>query len=86
MIHIRYDDAEEAHFGHRYACGLTALPHGDKHFYSSDALAFTELGADCPGCNPTPRRIGAPLSQLSGRPGEPGFAAFSAIAASWGYE
>lgn len=31
-------------------------------------------------------RIGTPISQLSGRPGHPGYERFKSIAASWGYE
>lgn len=31
-------------------------------------------------------RGGTPLSQVSGRPGQPGFDLFCAIAASWGYD
>lgn len=30
--------------------------------------------------------IGTPISQLSGRPGHPGFAEFCRIAKSWGYD
>ena len=30
-------------------------------------------------------RIGTPISQLSGRPGHPGYDRFKTIAASWGY-
>jgi hypothetical protein len=38
---------------------------------------------------PAPRpisEIGTPISQLSGRPGEPGLAEFCRIAKSWGYD
>ena len=38
---------------------------------------------------PIPRegkRLGTPISQLSGRPGEAGFAEFCRIAKSWGYD
>ncbi len=31
-------------------------------------------------------RLGTPISQLSGRPGHPGFERFCAIGRSWGYE
>lgn len=31
-------------------------------------------------------RVGTPISQLSGRPGHPGYDRFVAIAASWGYD
>jgi hypothetical protein len=32
------------------------------------------------------RPLGTPISELSGRPGEPGWEKFKAIARSWGYE
>ncbi|WP_291208936.1 hypothetical protein [Hyphomonas sp.] len=32
------------------------------------------------------RPLGTPISKLSGRPGEPGFAEFCRIARSWGHE
>lgn len=32
------------------------------------------------------RPRGTPISQLSGRPGEPGYAEFKRIAKSWGYD
>ena len=31
-------------------------------------------------------RLGTPISELSGRPGHPGYAEFCRIARSWGYE
>jgi hypothetical protein len=31
-------------------------------------------------------RLGTPLSELSGRPGHPGYDRFVAIAKSWGYD
>lgn len=34
----------------------------------------------------TMQQIGTPISQLSGRPGHPGFDNFSRIAGSWGYD
>lgn len=34
----------------------------------------------------TMQQIGTPISQLSGRPGHPGFGDFSRIAGSWGYD
>ena len=83
MIHIQNDPSDPERKG-RFACGLDALPPGDKWFGCYEFIA--DLKADCPGCNPTPRQLGTPLSQLSGRPGEPGFAEFSRIASSWGYE
>lgn len=44
---------------------------------------------DCiPGAQPRDldRPIGTPLSELSGRPGNPGYAEFCRIAKSWGYD
>jgi hypothetical protein len=85
MIHIRVDD-EELNSKRRFACGIgPELPAGDTYYFPEDALCFHK--ADCPGCNPGgPEPIGRPLSQLSGRPGYPGYHQFCEIAASWGYE
>lgn len=83
MIHIRVDD-EELNSKRRFACGVGPdLPPGDQYYFAGEAMADR---ADCPGCNPTPRQIGTPLSQLSGRPGEPGYERFKSIAASWGFD
>ena len=38
---------------------------------------------------PEPRpegKLGTPMSQISGRPGHPGYAEFKRIARSWGYD
>ncbi len=86
MIHILDDSHGDGTLAkRRMICGIAgALPAGDVFWYPSEANADY---ADCPGCNPDgPRRRGTPLSQLSGRPGEPGFAEFCRIAESWGYE
>lgn len=84
MIHVRVDD-EELNSKRRFACGLGPdLPKGDIYYFQSEAAADR---ADCPGCNPSgPRRVGTPISQLSGRPGQPGYDEFCRIARSWGYE
>ena len=84
MIHIRIDD-EELNSKRRFACGLGPdLPKGDVYYFQNEAAADR---ADCPGCNPAgPRRLGTPISQLSGRPGQPGYDEFCRIARSWGYE
>lgn len=83
MIHIRVDDFE-SNAKRRFACGIGPdLPAGDSYFFE-DELGC--LHADCPGCNPDGVQLGTPISRLSGRPGEPGFAAFCEIARSWGYE
>lgn len=84
MIHIRIDDEIE-NAKRRFACGIgPQLPDGDVYFFESELQARR---ADCPGCNPAgPAPYGTPLSELSGRPGHPGYDRFRAIAASWGYE
>ena len=83
MIHIRIDNSDNAH--RKMACGIgPELPPGDVYFFASERQAER---SDCPGCNPAgPRQLGTPLSQLSGRPGEPGYQEFKRIAQSWGYE
>lgn len=84
MIHIRIDD-EELNSRRKFACGLgPELPPGDTYFFQSEALA--DVKADCPGCNPNPRQLGTPLSELSGRPGQPGYERFVQIARSWGHD
>lgn len=35
---------------------------------------------------PRDRPLGTPISQLSGRPGQPGYEEFCRIARSWGYD
>lgn len=84
MIHIRVDD-EELNSKRRFACGLGPdLPPGDVYFFESESAADR---ADCPGCNPAgPRRLGMPISELSGQPGKRGYAEFVRIARSWGYD
>ena len=84
MIHIRIDN-EELNSKRKFACGIGPdLPEGDQYFFEGEAAANR---ADCPGCNPAgPRKFGTPLSEISGRPGTPGYAEFCRIARSWGYE
>lgn len=84
MIHIRIDE-EELNSKRRFACGIGPdLPTGDVYYFAGEINADR---SDCPGCNPHgPRQFGTPLSQLSGRPGKPGYAEFKRIARSWGYE
>ncbi len=83
MIHIRIDDEAE-NSKRRFACGLgPELPPGDTYL---DVGPQADRLADCPVCNPNPRRLGTPISQLSGRPGQPGYAEFRRIAESWGYD
>ena len=83
-IHIRVDNERE-NSKRRFRCGLGPdLPPGDVYYFASEWRAER---ADCPGCNPSgPRPLGTPSSELSGRPGEPGWEKFKAIAKSWGYD
>ena len=94
MLHIRIDD-EPLNSKARFACGLGwPLPDGDKYF--SEAEPLSRSAADlmtrpevevCPGCFPNGRpQLGTPISQLSGRPGDPGYEEFCRIARSWGYD
>jgi len=79
------DETTGEHSNGRIACGLEALPEGDKFVFEADSYAYHV--ADCQQCNPGgPRLYGTPISQLSGRPGHRGFEAFRDIAASWGHE
>lgn len=84
MIHIRTDN-EMLNSKRRFQCGLGPdLPAGDVYYFANEHMAQL---ADCPGCNPGgPRKLGTPLSQLSGQPGKPGYDEFVRIARSWGYE
>jgi hypothetical protein len=85
MIHVLEQDPAKPEGETRIRCGLVAMPAGDTMFFEGDSGAW--LRADCEGCNPGgPKRLGTPISQLSGRPGHAGFEAFRDIAASWGYE
>lgn len=85
MIHIRTDNESE-NAKRTFRCGLgPELPEGDKYFFEGEAAA--ERLSDCPGCNPSgPRKLGVPLSQLSGRPSTPGYRQFVSIASSWGHD
>ena len=84
MIHIRVD-GESLNSKRKFGCGLgPELPEGDVYFFASESGADR---ADCPGCNPSgPRRLGTPLSELSGRPGHKGYGEFVRIAKSWGFD
>lgn len=84
MIHIRVDNEIE-NSKRRFACGIgPELPEGDQYYFAGE---WRSERADCPGCNPAgPRPLGVPISQLSGRPGHPGYERFKQIAASWGYD
>jgi len=85
MIHIRVDD-QPLNSKRRFACGIgPELPPGDTYFFESEDQATRH--SDCPGCNPGgPRKLGTPISELSGRPGYPGYEEFCRIAKSWGYD
>lgn len=84
MIHIRIDD-EELNSKRRFACGLgPELPEGDTYYFVGEALA--DVKADCPGCNPNPRKIGTPLSEISTQPDTQGYDNWTRISRSWGYD
>lgn len=84
MIHIRIDDGPNDQ--QEMACGLKGkLPKGDQYYFCGESIA--DYKADCQGCNPGgPRKWGTPISQLSGRPGQPGYDEFVRIAKSWGHD
>lgn len=84
MTHIRVDNGTD-NSKQKFACGIgPELPQGDIYFFADEAASSQ---ANCPGCNPDgPRKLGTPISELSGRPGHDGFDKFSQIAASWGYD
>lgn len=89
MIHIRIDDfsgGTSTNSEAVFVCGLKwPLPPGDQYFFEGEVGSHYRV--DCPGCNPAgPRGLGTPISELSGRPGEPGYAEFVRIARSWGYD
>jgi hypothetical protein len=84
MIHLRVDN-EELNSKRKFACGIGPdLPDGDTYYFETETFADR---ADCPICNPGgPHRLGTPISELSGRPGHPGYDKFSQIARSWGFD
>lgn len=83
LTHIRIDH-EELNSKSRFACGIAwPLPEGDTAWFAGESSADR---ATCLKCNPNPRQLGTPISQLSGRPGHPGFEEFCDIARSWGYD
>lgn len=84
MIHIRVDHEAENSKA-RFACGIgPLLPPGDVYFFEGESGCRR---ANCPGCNPGgPKPLGTPLSELSGRPGHPGYEKFKEISDSWGYD
>lgn len=85
MRHMRIDrsfnNAER-----RMACGIGPdLPAGDT--WVGEQEYGLHRGIDCPGCGGgEPAQLGTPISQLSGRPGHPGFEEFRRIAESWGFD
>lgn len=83
-------DISDTYEGDDYSCGIIAGWYCDacdmsfaEHEYPREQLE------DDVSISPTTLRvgeqIGTPISQLSGRPGQPGFKKFCEIAFSWGY-
>lgn len=66
----------------RMACGMRQLSSG--HAWTDDTKVAS-LHVNCPTCLPQCQRLGTPFSELSGRPGEPGYSEFVRIGKSWGY-
>lgn len=86
MIHIRTDH-HKLNCDAVFVCGISLTElrvAGDKYYHRDESVS--DFAADCPKCNPCPRQLGTPLSQLSGRPGHPGFDKFCEIARTWGYD
>ena len=86
MIHIRTDH-NELNSDAVYVCGITTAElraRGDAAYHRDESAS--DWGADCPKCNPNRRQLGTPISELSGRPGHPGFDRFCEIARTWGYD
>jgi hypothetical protein len=82
-IHVRTDYLE-GNSQRTFGCGIgPALPEGHVWHHADEISSHR---ANCPGCRPFARTIGTPLSQLSGRPGHPGFDRFCAIAETYGYD
>jgi hypothetical protein len=84
MRHIRIDNEHENSKA-RFTCGIGwPLPDGDSYINESEIFLLHTV--DCRGCLPTPVTLGTPISELSGRSGEPGYEEFCRIARSWGYD
>lgn len=87
MVHLRVDleyytmDRPPLE-ARQMACGMRQL--ADGHQWIEDTRAAC-LHVTCPICLPECEQLGTPISQLSGRPGRDGYAAFVRIANSWGY-
>jgi hypothetical protein len=84
MIHLRVDN-EPSNTKRRFACGIgPELPDGDKYIFDGELGLYNMV--DCASCIGSQlSQLGTPISQLSGRPGMPGYAEFCRIAATWGY-
>jgi hypothetical protein len=82
VIHVRID-GEAGNDRRRFTCGIgPSLPEGDTYVFDGESELHGMV--TCVGCGG--KTLGTPISQLSGRPGTPGFDEFKRIAGSWGYE
>lgn len=84
MMHRRIDN-EDLNSKRRFQCGLgPELPPGDQYVFDGEYGLHHMI--TCPGCGGSERKLGTPISELSGRPGHPGYEEFCRIARSWGYD
>ncbi len=79
-------DISDSYEPEDWSCGISAgwfcdpcdLAIGDDGYRDPMDVGIPPIQRDAP--------LGTPISQVSGRPGEPGFAEFCRIAKSWGYD
>lgn len=85
-------DATESYEPDDYSCGIVGGWYCDACDLgiAEHEIEREPLEDDVPIITATEARgdkpLGTPISQLSGRPGEPGYEEFCRIARSWGYD
>lgn len=83
MIHVLVEQLGD-NSTRKFACGIgPTLPDGDKWVGASEYGLHHMV--TCEGCG-GPAKLGTPISELSGRPGHPGYEEFKRIASTWGYD
>lgn len=91
-VHLLFDESEKLNSNRKTICGLQVGQFPPDNHWIEERLAAVHLANEkertpCPVCFPEGRpQFGTPLSKLSGRSGEPGYAEFRRIARSWGYD